>query len=383
MKGFLILLLAATALCMPRDVMSEEDSLPFGDFVKGFLEGIKENTDPEKLMKCINEGEEILKKIVEALKLIKTMIPTRVIEGVKMLIEALRQLFNMLKPCTEGYEQLKKLIQALDHVSIPAIVKRILAHPGEFAKHITEVIEGIIKKDHYLAGKAFGEILYMIFLAKAQLSDTPFVEFVKGFLEGIKEKTDPEKLMKCLHEGEAIIKKIVDALKLIKTMIPTKVLEGVKLLIEALRELFNMLKPCTEGYEQLKKLVQALDHISIPSIVKHILAHPGEFAKYITEVIEGIIKKNHNEAGKAFGQILYMIFLTKRAQTDPHFIDFIKGFLEGIKETTDPEKILKCVEQGDELLKKIVEALKMIKTMIPTKVIEGVKLLIEALRELF
>lgn len=71
----------------------------------------------------------------------------------------------MLKPCTEGYVQLKKLVDALAHVSIPTIVKKILAHPGEFVKHITEIIEGIVKKDHHLAGKSFGELLFQLFLS--------------------------------------------------------------------------------------------------------------------------------------------------------------------------------------------------------------------------
>eukprot|EP00829_Urostomides_striatus_P017403 TRINITY_DN5_c0_g1_i6.p1 TRINITY_DN5_c0_g1~~TRINITY_DN5_c0_g1_i6.p1 ORF type:complete len:649 (-),score=257.56 TRINITY_DN5_c0_g1_i6:28-1974(-) len=382
MKGFLIILLATAALCMPRDVRVSDPHPHFIDFVKGFLEGIKETTPPEKILKCLEEGDHILSKIVEALKLIKTMIPTKVIEGVKMLIEALRELFNMLKPCTEGYGQLKKLVEAIAHISIPKVVAKIMAHPGEFVKHITEIIEGIIKKNHLAAGKAFGELLYQLFLSRAAQDEDHFVLFVKGFLIGIKETGDIQKLLSCIKTGEEILKKIIEALKLIKTMNPAKINEGIKMLIAACMELYIMLKPCISGYEQLKKLFTALTHISIPKIVAKIMAHPGEFLKHITGVIEGLVKKEYENAGKAFGELLYQLFLATM-EVEPHFVDFVKGFLEGIKETTDPEKLLKCAHTGEELIKKIVEALKLIKTMIPTKVLEGVKLLIAALTELF
>ena len=309
MKLLFLVILASVALCMLRDEEVTEPNPHFIDFVKGFLEGIKETTSPEKIMKCIEEGDHIIKQIVEALKLIKTMVPTKVMEGVKLLIAAITELFHMLKPCTETYEQLKKLIVALTHANIPKIVARILAHPGEFIKHITDIIDAIVKKNHFNAGKYFGELLYQLFLGVILDAEDGFQLFVKGLLVGIKETTDPEKLMNCVQAGEQILNAILIALKLILTMDPAKVLYGVRILFEALITFFYMIKPCIEDYEQLKKLLSAINIFNIPKVVARILAHPLDFISHIKDVLEAMAKQEFFKAGKSFGELLYTLLL--------------------------------------------------------------------------
>jgi hypothetical protein len=377
MKGFIFVCLLAVALSMPSDI----DEAPFADFIKGFLEGINEKGDIEALMKCVKEGEDIMKKIIEALKLIKTLDPLKVLKGVKELVDAIKHLMNILQPCMEGFEQLKKLMNAISHVSIPKIVKKIISHPGEFIKHITQCIEGFTKKDYHLFGKALGQLCAMLFLQTEQDTADMLVEFMKGFLEGLNEKGDIEKLMSCIKGGESIIKKLIEGFKLIKTMNPIKVMEGVKKVVEAIKELMSMLKPCMEGFEELKKLLAALGHINITKIVKNIIAHPGEIIKIITEAIEGFAKKDFHLVGKACGQFCKTVFLS-RMDAAELLLDFFKGMFEAIKEKGDLAKMVPCAKGGNETLAKINDALVLIKSFKHKDVKDGCDKLLPAFKEL-
>jgi hypothetical protein len=300
-------------------------------------------------------------------------------EGVKMLVEAIHQLLEMIKPCMDGFEQLKKLYNAIIHVKITDVVKKIMAHPGEFITLITQAIEAFTKKDFHGFGLALGKLLQMIFLKEEIDEASPLEDFLKGFLEGINEKGSIEKLMACIKGGEDIIKEIIDALKLIKTLNPLKVLEGVKKLIDAIKKLMNLLKPCMEGFDQLKKLFQAIMHANIPEIVKRIISHPVEFIKAITEAIEGFSHKDYHKSGHGVGTLLRLLFLSM-TDTDEPFVEFLKGFLEGINEKGDINKLLKCVKGGEEIINKIIDAVKLIKTLHPANILKGIKELIAAIK---
>lgn len=347
------------------------------DFIKGLLEGIGEKGDINKLLECIKDMEGIFKKIIEALQHIKNMKLEEIIKGVTMLIEAIRELMTMLKPCSEGFEQLKKLINAIAHPDIKKIAMRILMHPGEVIKDITQAIACFGKKDYHCAGQAVGKLLHVLFLSRTAAN--PAVDFVKGLLEGIGEKGDINKLLACIKDLEAIFKKILEALQHIKNMKLEEIIKGVTMLIEAVKQLMDMLKPCSEGFEQLKKLINAIAHPDIKKIAMRILMHPGEVIKEITQAVSCFGKKDYHCAGLAVGKLLHILFLS-RAVANPA-MDFLKGFLEGIGEKGDINKLLQCLKDMEGIFKKIIEALQHIKNMKLEEIIKGVTMLIEAIRE--
>ena len=378
MKGFIFVCLLAVALSMPRDI---DEETPFVDFIKGFLEGINEKGDIEAMMKCIKGGEDVMKKIIEALKLIKTLDPLKVAQGVKELVDAIKALMKILQPCMEGFEQLKKLVTALGHVSVTKIVKKIITHPGEFIKHITQCIEGFMKKNYHQFGKALGQLCLMLFLSTEQDKENELLEFMKGFLEGINEKGDIEKLVSCIKGGEPIIKKIIEGFKLIKTLNPLKVMEGVKMVVEAFKELMKMLQPCMEGFEELKKLMAALAKVNISKIVKNIISHPGEIIKVITEAIEGFAKKDMHLVGKACGRFCRVIFLSTMDTAEP-LLEFFKGLFAAIKEKGDITKMEPCAKGAGDSLKKINEAFEHIKVFKHKDVKNGTVKMNEAFKEI-
>lgn len=303
MKGLILAFLLGVVLLMPQEVSTSDN--PFVEFIKGFLEGINENGNIESLMKCIKGGEEIMSKIVEAIKLIKTMDPVKVLKGVKDLVEAIKAIMKMLKPCTEGFEQLKKLLNALAHISVQNIVKKIISHPEEIIKYITQAVEGFSKNDFRLFGKAIGQMCSLLFLTSEEELDDPrtdFIEFLKGFLEGQNEKEPVEGLIKCITDPVDIIQRFVDSLKTIKKFVLQEMIGGVMYFIATLQMVINMLKPCIAKYPTLKEIEKVLPYVHLPTIIKKILAHKAEFSKIIDSAIEAFGKKDFRLVGKRIGE---------------------------------------------------------------------------------
>lgn len=100
MKIILVFALA-TAL-----VYASTEPLPsnsFEDFLVGFLKGIGESKSINDLKRCIKSGERIFNEIIQAIKLIKTLNLSKVIQGVALLVKAVNELLAMIKPCMNGY----------------------------------------------------------------------------------------------------------------------------------------------------------------------------------------------------------------------------------------------------------------------------------------
>eukprot|EP00831_Metopus_contortus_P067665 TRINITY_DN603_c0_g1_i11.p1 TRINITY_DN603_c0_g1~~TRINITY_DN603_c0_g1_i11.p1 ORF type:complete len:113 (-),score=37.12 TRINITY_DN603_c0_g1_i11:23-361(-) len=81
-----------------------------GEFMEGFLKGIREVKSIEDLLKCMKHSEEIIEKIKKAISLIRKFSIESILEGFSMLFEALYQLEEMLMPCLEGFDQFKNCL---------------------------------------------------------------------------------------------------------------------------------------------------------------------------------------------------------------------------------------------------------------------------------
>jgi predicted transcriptional regulator len=377
MKGFLIFTILI-ALCFARPAIREPKANEMFDFVKGFLEGINETGDINKLMKCIKEGETIFKKIIDALNLIKKMNPIDVMKGVTLLVEAIKQLLDTLQPCMEGFNELKKVYEAIRHIDIKKIVTRIITHPGEIIKDITDAIDAFNKKDFHKFGHAVGDLLRRLLLDK--VGDAPIVDFIGGFLVGINEVKTIEDLKKCIGEADQIIEKIVLSLKMISSLKFTEMLRGFEKLFEAMLELEMMLRPCLDGFTQFNKLIQAIMHADITELLLRILRNIGPFIQDINDCIESFEREDYKQAGQDIGDILFRLFLAEMKGFN--VFDFLKGFLEGINEKGDINILLRCVKDIEKIVEKIMLALSYIMNKDPINLIKGLTLLFEAVGEL-
>jgi len=397
MKGLLIFAVVI-ALCAARPTVTEVQGNELVDFVKGFLEGINETGDINKLMKCIKTGEEIFKKVIQALELIKKMNLIDIIKGVTLLVDAIKELLNALQPCMEGFSELKKLMNAITHIDIKKIAMKILTHPVEFIKDVTDAISAFSKKDFHAAGKAVGDLLRRLFLSTA--ANPPIIDFIAGFLVGINEVKTMDDLLKCVKDADQILEKIVLALKKIATIKFSEMLKGFELLFEAFLELEIMLRPCLQGFTQFNKLIDAIMHADITELLLRVLRNIGPFIQDVNDCIESFDSGDYKQAGQDIGDIMFRLFLAEMSKglyrpltsmpgfSFDDFVQMVKGFLTGINQAHNFDDIEKCLVAFPEvwvLVKQAVDDIKKIKwdevLKDLTKLIEPLLKLIEAFKE--
>lgn len=381
MKVLLVILLLTAVLAKCPCKHDDSDAAvgtPAIDFVKGFLEGIGEKGDINKLLQCLKDLESIFEEIKEALEHLKHMNIQEIIKGVTLLIDAVHKFIAMIKPCTDGFEVIKKLIAAMAHPDIKKIAMHIMMHPAEFIHDITEAIGCFTAKDYHCIGKDIGDMLRLMFLTRQVGNEA--VDFLKGFLEGLGEQGDINKLLQCLKDLESIFAKFKEALEHLKKMKIDEIIKGLTILFEAVTELMSMLKPCAEGFNVLKRLIEAISHPDIKRIAMKIIMHPAEFIHDITSAISCFGSKDYHCAGKAIGDMLRIMFLSRAVGNDA--LDFMKGFLEGIGEQGDINKLLQCLKDLESIFAKLKEALEHLKHMKLEDIIKGLTLLFTAVREL-
>ena len=153
-------------------------------------------------------------------------------------------------------------------------------------------------------------------VAVEEQATNPVEEFFKGFIEGLGINEDIKILMKCVSGAEKALEKIAEALKyIIKTNIED-LKKGLALLFEAVTELLNMITPCIQSSALIKKLITAITNVNILKLVYHILTHPFAFISDVQKAIEGFSKGDMYKAGKAIGDILRILFLTRALEDD-------------------------------------------------------------------
>lgn len=262
------------------------------------------------------KGQEyILDKIIEAINYlinIDLQHLDNIIKGIKLLIEAYIDLYKLLEPCAVGVIELQKLMIAIMSTNPIKIAWRLIEHAKEFLHDIQDAVTSLQKGDFRQAGKDIGDIMYRLFLDGfgTSLGATDIIfEFVKGFFQGLNEKGDANKILECLQGLEPVMAEIIKALELISKFNLQDIIEGVQLLIKAVTEFVQSLKPCTDGFEQLKKLIEALTDINLIEIITKIMQNPAPFMKSITECIEAFKRADYHGLGKGLGEIMYKFVL--------------------------------------------------------------------------
>ena len=382
MKTFLILLAILGAVCASHSEPIEPEANSFLEFMTGFLEGLNVKGDISKILECVKGGEDIINKLMDALKHfqhIDILHIGDIIKGLELLISAVMEAIEIIKPCSQSSEEIKKLINALTHVDFKKLALKIIANAGQFIHDVTDAMAAFKAKEFKRAGKDIGDIMYRLFLQRVAVAD-PMYEFLRGFLEGINEKGDIKKLLECLNDLQPIVNEIIEALKLIMTMNISNVVKGVTMLVEAVTKFIKVLEPCSEGFTQLEKLLEAIINVDINKVVQKIIKDPMHYISDIYEWVAAFLKGDFYTAGKNLGDIVYRLFLaaTLEASIDD-FIQFVEGFLEGIDAAKHFVDIKDCIDKVPEVWNKILDVIEKIKKINW----KSLDILVEALMELF
>ncbi len=366
MKTILLLLVviglasASPMMRMPEPEMVDETT-PFGEFMLGFLEGLKVQGETKKILECVKGGEDIIAKITEAVNYLKNIDISHIdelIKGIQMLISAASDIYNLIKPCTSGFEELQKLFEAIKNFDIYQIAWKLIANAFAFYADIQGAIEAFSNSNFAAAGKNVGDILYKLFLESAQASNMVY-DFIKGLFEGLNEKGNVSKVLECLKNAEPIITDIMRAIDMISYFTYKNITEGVMLLVSAVTKLIQILTPCTEGFTQLEKLLDALANVDIMKLVTRIMMNPSAFIKDITDCIASFNSGDYEGCGKSLGDILFRLFLDALMQDQAFadFVNFMAGFFDGIGNGQNFTDIESCLNKMPEVWNMILAAI--------------------------
>ncbi len=365
----IIVFLAVVALCMASPAqLRTDDEIAAVDFITGFLEGLHENKTTEDLLKCIKSFEPIFNEIKEALAYFKKFNFNNIVKGVTLLIKAVKEIVEALKPCMEGFQQLKKLVDVIKSASPSKIAMKILANPIAIIADVTACIEGFKSKDYKAAGKALGDIMYRLFLATENLGDNKVIDFLRGFLEGLNEKGNVNDLLKCVKDIESILVKVQQAMEYIKKNNTMDLIRGITMLIEAVSALLNTIRPCAEGFEQIKKLFDAIGHIDIIKLVFKVLSEPSRYIEDVKKCINGFNTGDFYTAGKCLGDFLYGLLLSSAAAmkdeiTVDEVIAIVSGFLDGVNQGGSFANIKECFDSVPDAIKDVENAVEVVQTI--------------------
>lgn len=374
MKALIVLLIALAACTQYEEMPEFEEDVKILQFLKGFLEGLGEKGNLEELKKCVKGADNIIDNIIKAIKLIATKKLESIIEGVKLLVESVRELLDMIKPCMESFKELKKLYEALKKIDFKKIGMKILTRFPEFLGYITKAIECLTKtKDWACGGKNIGSLLRRLLLELSEEDEdpNPIVEFFKGFLKGLNESGNIEELMKCVKNVEEVINEIIAAIKIIQKG-GMYIMEGLAKLFAAVTKLINMIQPCVKGFEQIKKLIEALGHIDIMKILMKIMINLSYFMNLIKEIIAAFTDKRMYDAGLGIGTLLYKLFLVSSAEDDwempdnfnfDDFVNILKGILKGIDQNGILSNTYECIDHIPAIVQKFKDLIEYIKQM--------------------
>lgn len=319
MKGTLIFLtLVVLCTAMPADLREEADNPAF-DFITGFLEGIHETKTIEDLKKCITNIDPIMAKIKQALELFLKMTFNDVVAGIKLLVEAMKELSVMLKPCLEGFTQVQKLLQAIQKADIIKIAWKIITNPSALINDVKKCIEAFKAMELKTAGKAIGDILYRIFLSREfmvdQEDETTFDDIfsvVKGFLSGINQDGKFGNLQECVNDVPAVVTDVIAVVEAFKNIDWTnldKIIESFVSLVDAVRKVLTTIKPCSKVGTDLQTLIDIILSIDATKLLQKILASSMQVIHFITNGIKAIMSKNYETAGNDLGSVLYLLLI--------------------------------------------------------------------------
>lgn len=320
MKSFLFFLgLLASSLCLTNIEYAEQAGITLDEalqLVSGILNATNVKHEIDHLQNCFDRSPSLIKGIIDFINDISHMKwndPEKIIELFAHLFGDLKELLEMIKPCSKVAGDVKVIIEKIKKMNFEQLMDKIMTRMWEIFTTMTDCIRHFQAKQFFDAGEALGRIIYLLILEDPKDHDEAFMnvveDFFRGFFKGLGADNEWNEIKKCINGAEAIIKRIVEAVQLIITLDPKKVFDGVVKLIGAVTDLIKMINPCLSATSILKKLLEKIISVNVWSLVWHIITHIVDLIKDIRDIIEGFAKQNFEQVGHGLGGLLKSLFL--------------------------------------------------------------------------
>lgn len=320
----LILVLAIVATCGAQNQLVPGADMPESralDFITGFLEGLNEKGDINKLLSCVKGIDQIIDNIAEGVRLISVGGAENIIIGVTKVITSVKELLGIFKPCSEGFKQIKKLFEAFRHINILKIVFKILNDPKPYVTDIVRAVEAFKKKDFREGGKRVGRFLFNLFLTNATEVSYPemtledVLDMIDGFFTGLNTDGKFDNLAKCAKQLPIIVdavEELIAKFKELNKLTLEEFVQAALACIRAARSLVNVILPCKGTYEDFNALVKMIQEIDFKKRFE--LLWQTEFHNLLHYLSKGMQELKEGEfynSGESFGIFVHILLLKK------------------------------------------------------------------------
>ena len=223
-----------------------------------------------------------------------------------------------------------------------------------------------------------------------EFTKADFVNVAKGLIEGIAAAEGWDQLAPCIDSTEDAIENVITAVKYLKKKDPVDVAYGLAALGKALADLPTAFRSCGAVVHDVEMLIKSIAAISNPTtfffkVAKNLIVNGADIYHEIYGAVDDFNAGNWEHFGFNIGKALAQVFLYGTVQVQPRLgsakdvLLFLKGTVEGI--STDPlyDQFAPCVENSTEIGYMIEEAIDDFLSQETGRVIDGVKLLGQAL----
>lgn len=315
-----VFILAASVVCSTQIDTFEMQNDRIMDFITGFLEGLNEKQDVQKLLECIKGIDKIIPNVIKGLELLQTGNPVDVIKGMAMVMDAVKELLEKIQPCSDGFEQIMKLITALKDADILKIVDKILNDPEPYVTEIVMAIEAFKNNDYRAGGKRFGTFLYKLFLINDTMSSEIEVTIedvffaIEGILVGLNSDRDINHILRCFRQLNKIFYSFDELIWNIRQMNWANcisIADGLLSIIVEHESFLKEVKPCVRSLYDIAGLKKKLGAISFTERYQKLIGQLNTIIDHANKARFWLEEGRFFEFGVSVGSILFTVLLQK------------------------------------------------------------------------
>ncbi len=313
---FALLLAFTTVNAVNQDVVDTIEGVLVGAFADHGTAAVK----------CITDGETTFEEIEESVKELAKGGTKNIINGLAHIGKALEQLPAEFQDCQSATEILQDFKYIVEEFKNP---KQLVVHVGyeilwygrSIYKDITGAVANFQEGEFKKAGVNVGDIIHILLVDKAMKIPkvtTPgkdALDLVEGLLIGSFGE-EAQDAVKCLEDGEDIVKHIESAIKEFEQGGVTHITQGLKFIGQALEELPKEFKEC----EHAEGLLDDFEHIIaefmnptqlIIHFTKEVMWHGKTITKDISAAKTHINAHQYELGGEDIGHIVNILLVQK------------------------------------------------------------------------
>eukprot|EP00345_Euplotes_harpa_P017340 CAMPEP_0168337340 /NCGR_PEP_ID=MMETSP0213-20121227/12115_1 /TAXON_ID=151035 /ORGANISM="Euplotes harpa, Strain FSP1.4" /LENGTH=485 /DNA_ID=CAMNT_0008342777 /DNA_START=31 /DNA_END=1488 /DNA_ORIENTATION=+ len=336
MKLYIVLLLALVMFMRP----SMTTGLPEAELV---IEGILVGSFGEvghDVKTCIKDGGVIFDDIRDAITQFKLKTKEGIVNGLKLIGEAIALIPEEVKDCEEIYQIVKDLEEIAAEFADPEaflilVGERILWHGISIVEDVEGSIQHFENDQYEPAGEDIGDIIYIIFLSSPKgdkIEDA--VQFLEGFFKGALED-DSVELEGCIDDADQIIKSIELIVADFEKGVTSDLEKLFMDLLDLMSDIPKTVIKCGVAEHEIEIIEQWALEMKDLTLMEHklfdaFLEYPSRIKEDFKTLIDSFKASDFNKSGFGLGDILHVLFVNINQgfkETDfDDIVEFTKGF---------------------------------------------------------